>query len=131
MVKIILLTGVLLLSVTQAIGLDESKAIMDASREKGILLSTLARKNIGIKTTKFQTDQPMNLPESAVVHTKDLVGIYVERAGWFKFQEVTVTAKRNNTVTVVPKGLLSTEVVVLEGAALLRVSEMEAFTSEE
>lgn len=112
-------------------GMDESKAVSESSQNKGIKLLLKAQKNIGIRTEKLSFKDYFIIPKSSLVYTKDKTGVYCLRDGWFKFVEVNLISKNENSLSVSSKELNINETIVIEGAALLRVSEMEAFSSEE
>ena len=130
MVKILSLLF-LSLCLYSAYGSETPKAVMEASREKGIKLSVVAQKNIGLRTEKLVFKGQFLIPATSLVHTKDKTGVYCLRDGWFKFVEVTLLSTQGPSLTVSSKELTPAEIIVVAGAALLRVSEMEAFSSEE
>lgn len=109
---------------------NSDKAITDVSSKKGIKLSAKAKNNIGFKTIKLGLKTPFEVPGSCIVHSKDKVGVYRIKDEWIKFEIIKVISQ--NTSTVVFSGpFTSGEEIVSEGAPLVRVSEMEAFASEE
>ena len=110
---------------------ETGKAIMDSNPEKGIMLSEVARKNIGFKTMILSDSGTHTIPSSSLVHSRDKVGVYQFKDNWLKFIPVKVVAKNNSSIGITSSELSSGSEVVVEGAALVRVSEMEAFAGEE
>lgn len=115
------------LACNNVIASESIKAIKEVSKELGIKLTESAKKNIGISTVAL--DESMTLPKTSIIHSRDKVGVYIFRNDWYRFQEVdqvntdSYRLKRNT--------FLKGDQLVVEGVALLRVSEMEAFATEE
>lgn len=106
-------------------------AVTAADREKGFQLSDEAVKTLGIKTQ----DAPGEfiLPKSAIVTFKDETGVYRLRDGWYKLIE-GVARPQGLLVRFIPhrKGdLRPGDQIVVEGAPLLRVAELDAFSTGE
>ena len=58
-------------------------------------------------------------------------GVYRLRDGWFKLVKIQIMSKGNEQAFIKSSELKSGDSIVVKGAALLRVSEMDAFGSEE
>ena len=109
---------------------DSSRAVMESSKEMGIVLSEAAKKNIGFKTFKITGTSVFRIPLEALVYTKDMNGVYSVDGKWTKFIPVKVVSKESSTAEIIFSGQVPNE-IVSSGTALVRVSEMEAFSSEE
>ncbi len=105
---------------------EPAKAVLEASEEKGLRLSPLAERALGL-AVKPVGRTPLELPLSAVVYSLDTIGVYRLRDGFYKLVPVGVE-KRGKTAKVSSAELRAGDRVVSAGAALLRVAEIEAFT---
>lgn len=91
------------------------KAVTAAEESKGIRLSDKARAAINIRTEKVGASG--KVPPSALLKSGDETFVYWARDGWFKrIRPATVDAG---------------DEIVVEGVALLRVAELDAFTAGE
>lgn len=106
-----------------------TKAVLEASAERGLKLSDKAVKRLGLKTTRLGAD--MRVPAGAVLYFKEESGVYVSRGGWYKLVEVEVAAKTKDAVTVEARSLKAGELVVTSGASRLRVAELDVLGDEE
>lgn len=93
----------------------EGKAVLAATGERGLKLSDKAIKRLGIKTAKLAS--PSRIPRSALVQTAEETSVFVVREGWFK--------------RVHADDLKGGELIVIAGAPLLRVAELDVLGSEE
>ena len=111
-------------------GVREGKAVYETS-ELGMKLTEKALVNIEVKTVRVGERSQLNCAREALVFYQDQIGVYRLREGWFKLVQVTVI-KKNNLEAIIRSGeLRSTDDLVVHGADLLRVSEMDAFESEQ
>lgn len=94
-------------------GVGPGNAVTAADEHDGIKLSDKAQKAIGLKTETFISGDVM---KSALVFHQDKVSVYRFKDGWFKLISVTE--------------LKSGDQIVVSGAALLRVAELDAFSTE-
>ena len=106
-------------------------AVTAADPERGIQLSPEALQTLKIGSVSV----PANgvIPKSAIVTFKDEVGVYRLRDGWFKLVEGSAK-NRNSDVVFIPhrsSDLRSGDSVVVHGAPLLRVAELDAFSTGE
>lgn len=104
-------------------------AVTAADPQKGLQLSPEAMGTLAIESVPL----PANgvLPKSAIVTFKDEVGVYRLRNGWFKLVE-GATKNRNNNALFIPHrpgDLRPGDSVVINGAPLLRVAELDAFST--
>ena len=102
-----------------------SKAVLEASEEKGLRLSAAAERALGL-AAKPVGRAPLELPLSAVIYSLDSTGVYRLRDGFYKLVAAKVE-KRGKTARVASTELRPSDRVVVAGAALLRVAEIEAF----
>lgn len=106
-------------------------AVTAADRKNGLQLSDDALKTLGVKTRPVPTDG--GLPNQAVVTFKDETGVYRLRDGWYKLIEGE-TRPQGNRVRFTPRkkeDLRPGDQIVVEGAPLLRVAELDAFSGGE
>ena len=106
-------------------------AVTAADPERGLQLSPEALQTLKIGSVSV----PANgvIPKSAIVTFKDEVGVYRLRDGWFKLVEGSAK-NRNSDVVFIPhrsSDLRSGDSVVVHGAPLLRVAELDAFSTGE
>lgn len=94
-------------------GVGPNNAVTAADEHDGIKLSNKAQKAIGLKTEIFTGG---DIIKSALVFHQDKVSVYRFKDGWFKL--ISVTELKNGD-----------QLVVL-GTALLRVAELDAFSTE-
>jgi hypothetical protein len=92
-----------------------NKAVLEASAERGLKLADKALKRLGIKTAKLAS--PTRIPKSALVQAAEETSVFVAREGWFK--------------RVHADDLKGGELIVVEGAPLLRVAELDVLGTEE
>lgn len=104
-------------------------AVTAADPQKGLQLSPEALRTLKIESVPMPTNGV--LPKSAIVTFKDEVGVYRLRDGWFKLVEGSAK-NRNNGMLFVPhrsSDLRSSDSVIIHGAPLLRVAELDAFST--
>lgn len=106
-------------------------AVTAADPERGLQLSPEALQTLKIGSVSV----PANgvIPKSAIVTFKDEVGVYRLRDGWFKLVEGSAK-NRNTGVVFIPhrsSDFRSGDSVVVHGAPLLRVAELDAFSTGE
>ncbi len=94
------------------------KAIEEVHEETGIRLSAKALKRLGIKTIPISPNISA-YPPLALVKYQEETKIYRQRQGWFKL------------VTMNPNSFQAGDEIVVSGAALLRIAELDAFGSGE
>lgn len=94
-------------------GVGPGNAVTAADEHDGIKLSDKAQNAIGLKTETFTGGDVM---KSALVFHQDKVSVYRFKDGWFKMIPVT--------------DLKAGDQVVVSGTALLRVAELDAFSTE-
>lgn len=105
-------------------------AVQEASLKDGFRLTDKAKEIIGVKT-KALSSKPYVVPLSALVHYGDKLGVYRLRDGWFKLIEIQKNNKGSTDVSLDNSEFKDGDQIAIEGVALLRVSEMDAFGGEE
>ena len=110
------------------IGPDQAITMFDP--EKGIQLSDLAIKNIGIKTQSLLNSTAIQVPISSLVYFQDDVGVYRLRDQWFNLVKVQVLSKTAREAQLKTSDIGSKDQVVTQGTALLRVAHLEASEGE-
>lgn len=106
-------------------------AVTAADPKRGLQLSEEAVKTLGIKTQPAPSES--FVPKSAIVTFKDETGVYRLRDGWYKLVE-GYTQPQNNRLRFTPhekQDLRPGDKIVVEGAPLLRVAELDAFSGGE
>jgi hypothetical protein len=107
---------------------QQEKAVTEASPEFGFKLSQSAIQNIGVETQATgRSAGKLTLPKSALVHSLNLLAVYRLREGWFKLVPINLVSQKGDLVTFLTANILDGDRIVIQGAALLRVAEMETF----
>lgn len=104
-------------------------AVTAANPETGFQLSDEAFKTLGIKTQALPGNN--TFPKQAIVYFKDETGVYRQRDGWYKLIEGKAESQ-GNRVRFVPhnrQDLRAGDQIVVDGVPLLRVAELDAFSS--
>lgn len=129
---LILLSGwqVLAQEETSGIRAGPTLAVLEANLKDGFRLSDKAKKVIGLVTKPLGL-KPHVIPPSAVVNYGDRVGVYRLRNGWFKLIEIKNSDELQGSVATSSAELKDDDQIAVEGVALLRVSEMDAFGGEQ
>lgn len=110
---------------------ESAKAIVKASKEDGIILSEIAKKNIGFGTSRLVGTSPYKISRSSLVYSRDIIGIYLVRDQWIKMVPIKVLSMDSNYAIVESNLLKDSAEIVSSGVPLVRVSEMEAFSTAE
>lgn len=105
-------------------------AVVEANRKDGFRLAENAKKVIGVGL-KPLGPSPYKIPLSAIVYYGDRIGVYRLRDGWFKLVEIQKIAELNSETTISSSDLKTSDQIAVEGVALLRVSDMDAFGGEQ
>jgi hypothetical protein len=101
------------------------KAVVEVSGEKGLRLSAKAEKTLGIET-KVVFGPGVTVPHEALIRSLEKVSVYRLRKGFYKLIDAKVVSKTDASSAVTAGGLVKGDRVVVLGAPLLRVAEMEA-----
>lgn len=112
-------------------GVGPGNAVTATDAEKGLQLADEAVKTLEIKTQA--APEEFTLPKSAIVTFKDETGVYRLRDGWYKLIEGEARPQ-GVLVRFIPqrkKDLRPGDTIVVEGAPLLRVAELDAFSTGE
>jgi hypothetical protein len=106
-------------------------AVTAAEPKNGFQMSDEALKTLEIKTQPIPANDAF--PKEAIVSFKDEAGVYRLRDGWFKLIEGE-TQPLGNRIRFTPhkkKDLRPGDQIVVQGVPLLRVTELDAFSSGE
>ena len=106
------------------------KAVFETSKENGFKVGKKGLENIEVKLAQVTTSETHTLPVDSLVRFQNHVGVYRLRDGWFKLIPIQITKKGATTVTARCSELAPGDALVVEGAALMRVTEMDAFGGE-
>lgn len=105
-------------------------AVVEANHKDGFRLAENAKKVIGLGV-KPPGSSPYKIPKGAVVYYGDRIGVYRLRDGWFKLVEIQKISDSNSETTISSSDLKTSDQIAVEGVALLRVSDMDAFGGEQ
>lgn len=104
-------------------------AMAGADHHIGIRLSDQAIQRLGIQTHKIAT-LPLKIPRSSLVFFQEDIGVYRLRKGWFKLVELKNFSPSPTGIHFIPTDSAEFKIgdhIVVSGAALLRVAELDAF----
>lgn len=104
----------------------KGKAVYEISVKDGMKLTEKALKNIEVRTFKLKAGSDQAVPPESLVYFSDQVGVYRLRLGWFKLVQVQVLSKNNKDTLIRSSEFQSGDELVVRGAELLRVSELDA-----
>lgn len=107
-----------------------NKAVLEADAERGLKLSEKAVRRLGVQTARLAGTGPFRVSAKALVHTKEEVGIYRLREGWYKRVDIEVRGTEHGSAVVSAKDLKAGDLVVVAGAPLLRVAELDVLAEE-
>lgn len=108
-----------------------AKAVLEATAERGMKLSDKALKRLGVQTVRLAGTGPYRISTKALVSSKEEVGVYRLRDGWYKHVDVEVSGKERGSAVIQAKDLRPGDQVAVAGAALLRVAELDVLGGEE
>lgn len=103
------------------------KAVLEASPEKGIKLSDKAKTTLGVQTQRISKN--LSVPHAALIFERNEIGIYVKHGDFYKYLEVEVKNTTSPQSTIESPKVKEGDDVVIEGAALLRLAEINVFSS--
>ncbi len=107
-----------------------NKALLAISEEHGIQLSDKAKQRLGLTYYSLTNSGISSIPSQALVFSRDRVGVYRLRNGWFKFVEVQKKQADASTVSIQSPQLQAGDQIVVQGVGLLRVADLDAFSEE-
>lgn len=107
----------------KAIG--EGKAIVKVDEKLGFKLSSIAIQNLKLEL-KSVSGNKLTVASDTVVKSKNLVGVYRFKDGFFKFLNAKVIKnnKKSKTMVIAVKDLNFGDQIVTKGVSLLRVSDV-------
>lgn len=114
-------------------GVGPGMAVLKADSHVGIQLSDKALSRLGIVTQKIAA-LPLGIPRSSLVFFQEDVGVYRLRSGWFKLVTLATLASGHAELGFIPANSADFKVgdeIVVSGAALLRVAELDALGGDE
>lgn len=114
----------------ESVRVGPGKAVEAIDKDGGFKLSARALKSIEVvlRTVEGPT---FEIPKEAIVYYGVKVGVYRRRNEMFRLVPVKIQKKATTTVTAHSEEVQAKDEIAIEGAALLRVSEMDAFGGEE
>lgn len=107
------------------------KGVFEVSTELGMRVTPVALKNLEVQLSKIETSGELQLQSTAIVYYQDLVGVYRLQKGWFKLVKVQILGRQGGAVRIKCEDLQAGDEVVVSGAELLRVAEMDAMGDAE
>lgn len=102
------------------------KAVTQYDPHTGFQLSDLALKTLQIQYQILDGKDSFQVSLNALVYFKDEVGVYRVQKDRFKLIEVKVLSKTNAHAKIQSPELRPKDKIVIEGAPLLRVAELDA-----
>jgi len=101
------------------------KAIVKVDEKLGFKLSSIAIQNLKLEL-KSVSGKKLTVASSTVVKSKNLVGVYRFKDGFFKFLNAKVIKnnKKSKTMVISVKDLNFGDQIVTKGVSLLRVSDV-------
>lgn len=109
----------------KAPGAGPGKAVLEASKDRGIKLSEKAKATIGIKTIRLGTD--FRIPRTALIHARAEFGVYVKMGDWFKYLEVEADDLNGPSVKIESKKVKAGDEIVVSDVSLLRLAELNVW----
>ena len=109
----------------------QGKAVLEAGAKQGLRLAEKALKRLGIRTQRLVGPGSYRVPLPALVYAEEEVGVYRLRGGWFKHVDVEVSSKTRDWAIVRSGELRAGDELVIAGAPLLRVAELDVLGGEE
>ncbi len=105
-------------------------AVQAVDHHRGIRLSDIAIKTIGIEMSPVTQDGWVDVPHAAIVHDHTLTGIYRWRDNWFTFISIKEDSSSNhkNTQKILSPQFKAGDKIVIAGVALLRIAELDVTT---
>lgn len=111
-------------------GVGPGKAVTEADPDQGLKLSEKTIQLFEVATKPLGAF-PFSVPISSLVYYQEEIGVYRLRDGWFKLIEVKLLSKSGKQAMLESSDLMSADQIVIQGAALLRVAELDAFNGGE
>ena len=108
----------------EPIGVGPQKGVLEANDKDGFTLSDQAFRTLGVQSKMIQSKQTHILPPKSLVYFQNEVGVYRLRKGWFKLIEGEVLNRSSSQVLFKSTGLIPGDQVVIEGAPLLRLTDL-------
>lgn len=108
-----------------------NKGVKEITSDLGMTLGKEAIKRLGLKTIRLVGNSSWILPKESLVYSKEEKIIYRVRDEKFKSVLVKVFNQKNENVRVESDELKNGDHVVILGAELLRISELDAGGSSE
>jgi hypothetical protein len=106
------------------------KAVEGFEHGKRIRLSARAVTRLEIRTGRAEvTGGRMTVPVEALVAIKDRYFVFVARGGWFEYRRVRI-GSRDASRAVLDGGIGVSEDIVLKGAGILRLVELDIEAGE-
>lgn len=105
------------------------KAVEAYDKHTGIKLSAKALKALQVETMKVTSADPV-VPQSAVLMIQSKTALFALRNGWFKRIEVKAS-RDGGTYKITSKEIKPGDQIVVRGAPLLRVAEMNVSDVDE
>jgi hypothetical protein len=107
-------------------------AVLEVHPDEGIRLSDPAKKTLGLGLMTLTSTSIHTIPKSSLVYFQDKIGIYRFKNNFYKLIPVSIKSVNNqtNSAMIYSPELNPNEQIVIQGVPLLRVTEMEAFSTE-
>lgn len=103
------------------------KGILEADEKKGIRLSEVAARNLGIKTQLLSGKGPWSLPVSARFESAEERNLFRLRNGFYRRVDYSQISKTDSLIVVKSSDLKEGDSIVVQGVGYLRIAEITAF----
>jgi hypothetical protein len=104
----------------------KEKGVIAISEKEGMTIAPEAIKRLEIKTQALSGNAPWIVSKEALVFSKEDISIYRELNGKYKAILIESTKKSDGTYQINSWQLKPQDNIVIQGAGLLRISELDA-----
>lgn len=102
------------------------KGVLEANEDIGFKLREGVEERFGIKSQQLSSEKPGNMPEGAIVYSKEDYQVFRKRNGFWK--PVTVkAARKGDLVSVESKELKTGDLIAVNGTGFLKLVELSVF----
>ena len=110
---------------TSSVRVGPDKAVTEFNTENGFILSKKAYEILEIKMQKLSGESSYIVERNGIVYYQDKIGIYRLRNERFKLVPITILQKKGDQITISSKDLNEGDQIAIQGAGLLRVTELD------
>jgi len=116
-----------------SLNVGPDKAVIAADPKKGLQLSPEAIRRIKLEKTQLTSAAPFRLPQEAILRSGVESAVYRLREGWYKSVHGSVRYESGKALFTPEQSneLRSGDEIALRPVAILRLAELDAFSSGE